>query len=105
VAKAAGKPVDKKTAPVPVVSAAAAAKAEPKPKKIKMVRDSFTMPEPEYKVLGEVKRACLKAGYAVKKSELLRVGVALLNTLKATELKAALAALTPVKAGRPKAAR
>lgn len=74
-----------------------------KPKKPKMVRDSFTMPEPEYKVLGEVKRACLKAGVEVKKSELLRVGVALLQKLKVEELRASIGALAPVKAGRPKA--
>lgn len=79
-------------------------KAE-KIKKPKMVRDSFTMPEPEYKVLGEVKRACLKAGVEVKKSELLRVGVALLRKLKLDELKAAVDALPPVKAGRPKATK
>lgn len=77
--------------------------AKDKPKKAKMVRDSFTMPEPEYKVLGEVKRACLKAGVEVKKSELLRVGVALLQKLKVEELRASIDTLAPVKAGRPKA--
>jgi len=79
--------------------------AKAKPKKIKIVRDSFTMPEPEYKVLGEVKRTCLKAGIEVKKSELLRVGVALLQKLKIEDLRASLAELMPVKAGRPKAAK
>jgi hypothetical protein len=79
--------------------------AKLKVKKLKMVRDSFTMPEPEYKVLGEVKRTCLKAGVEVKKSELLRVGVAQLQKLQLDQLKAALAMLLPVKAGRPKAAK
>lgn len=76
--------------------------ARDKPKKIKMVRDSFTMPENEYKVLGDVKRACLKAGIEVKKSELLRVGMELVRQMDPQKLQGALAALTPLKAGRPK---
>jgi hypothetical protein len=73
-----------------------------KPKKTKLVRDSFTMPEPEYAVLGEMKKACLKAGIEVKKSELLRVGVALVRTLDIAQLKTILAGLPALKAGRPK---
>jgi hypothetical protein len=82
-------------------AAATAVKAE-KPRKPKLVRDSFTMPADEYAVLGEVKKACLKAGVAVKKSELLRVGVALIRKLDAAALKGALEALPVLKAGRPK---
>ncbi len=84
------------------------AKAKPtleqkeKVKKPKLVRDSFTMPEAEYQVLGDVKKACLKAGVAVKKSELLRVGVALLKAMDVAKLKDAIAGLSPLKAGRPK---
>jgi hypothetical protein len=78
--------------------------AEPKEKqkKAKLVRDSFTMPEAEYAVLGEVKKACLKAGIEVKKSELLRVGVSLIRQLDTAKLKAILATLPALKAGRPK---
>jgi hypothetical protein len=67
-----------------------------------MVRDSFTMPESEYKVLGEVKRACLKAGIEIKKSELLRIGVELIRQMEIDKLKNVLATLAPLKAGRPK---
>ncbi|CAN5385203.1 hypothetical protein BH11PSE11_BH11PSE11_11750 [soil metagenome] len=73
-----------------------------KVKKSKLVRDSFTMPESEYQVLGDVKKACLKQGIAVKKSELLRVGIALIRGLDPASLKKALAELAPLKAGRPK---
>lgn len=73
-----------------------------KPKKTKLVRDSFTMPEAEYAVLGEVKKACLKAGVEVKKSELLRIGVALIRQLDVARLKEILAGLPTLKAGRPK---
>lgn len=82
------------------------AKAKPVPeqkiKKPKLVRDSFTMPEAEYRVLGEVKKACIKAGFEVKKSELLRVGVALIHKMDLATLKGVLASLPPLKAGRPK---
>ena len=78
------------------------AEQKEKPKKAKLVRDSFTMPEAEYAVLGEVKKACLKAGIEVKKSELLRVGVALIRQLDTAKLKEILAGLPALKAGRPK---
>ncbi len=69
-----------------------------------LVRDSFTMPEQEYAVLAEVKGACLRAGIDVKKSELLRIGVALLGQVDIATLKAVLAALPQLKTGRPPAA-
>lgn len=66
-----------------------------------LVRDSFTMPEGEYAVLLEVKQACLRAGIDVKKSELLRIGVALLGQLDVAALQGVLAALPQLKTGRP----
>ncbi|MBQ5948958.1 hypothetical protein [Massilia sp. ST3] len=68
-----------------------------------LVRDSFTMPEQEYAVLAEVKQACLRAGIDVKKSELLRIGVALLGQLDLATLKTVLGALPQLKTGRPPA--
>ena len=73
-----------------------------KPKKPKLVRDSFTMPEQEYAVLGQVKKTCHAGGMAIKKSELLRIGIAQLAAMDMKKLKAAQAALTPLRAGRPK---
>lgn len=90
------KPVKAKTPTVPAVE------QKEKNKKPKLVRDSFTMPEAEYAVLGDVKKACLKAGIDVKKSELLRVGVALLRQIELDRLKEILAGLPALKAGRPK---
>jgi hypothetical protein len=66
-----------------------------------LVRDSFTMPEQEYATLGAVKQACLKAGFEVKKSELLRIGVALLGQLDIAALRTVLASLPQLKTGRP----
>ncbi|MBC7488888.1 MAG: hypothetical protein H7240_01510 [Glaciimonas sp.] len=76
--------------------------AKEKVKKAKLVRDSFTMPEVEYAVLGDVKKNCLKAGFEVKKSELLRIGVALIRDLDLAALKLAAATLSPLKPGRPR---
>ncbi len=83
-------------------AAKAPAPAKDKSKKPKLVRDSFTMPQAEYQVLADLKKACIKAGFAVKKSELLRIGVALLQKTNTTQLQNILASLPPLKAGRPK---
>jgi hypothetical protein len=83
--------------PAPSTSAPAT-----KTKKVKLVRDSFTMPANEYQILQDTKKASLKAGFEIKKSELLRIGVGLLKTLSVTQLAAARAALTKLHAGRPK---
>jgi hypothetical protein len=76
--------------------------AKEKAKKEKLVRDSFTMPEPEYAVLGQVKKACLAAGVEVKKSQLLRIGLLLLSHTDVKSLAKLITNLAPLKAGRPK---
>lgn len=81
------------------------AEKEAKPKKAKLVRDSFTMPQKEYAVLGALKERLLAAGVAVKKSELLRAGVALLASLAERELKLAVASVEVIKTGRPAKSR
>jgi hypothetical protein len=73
-----------------------------KARKARLVRDSFTMPEHEYELLGQVKKACLKAGFEIKKSELLRIGVALIGQLDLATLQNVLASLPQLKTGRPK---
>lgn len=94
--KAAQRPVRKPIAPAPAVERTPAETLRPV-----LVRDSFTMPQQEYAVLQDVKQACLRAGIDVKKSELLRIGVALLGQLDVTTLQAVLAALPQLKTGRP----
>lgn len=101
VAKAAAKPAPKvasKPAPKPV---AAKPEKSPKPKKPRLVRDSFTMPEAEYERIGELKKRLALVGDSVKKSEVLRAGIALLAALNDAELKAALAKVERIKTGRP----
>lgn len=101
VKTAAAKPVVKPVVK-PAIKPAVKAPEAPKIKKIKQIRDSFTMPEPEYAVIAQVKKACLKAGFEMKKSDLLRIGVSLIKGLDISTLKIILATLTPLKAGRPK---
>ncbi|MFC0351925.1 hypothetical protein [Undibacterium danionis] len=96
------KPVAVKTAKSNQVKPALAIASKDKHKKPKLVRDSFTMPEAEYAVLGEVKKACIAAGIEVKKSQLLRVGLVLLKQASVGSLKAMIEALPALKAGRPK---
>ena len=104
VPKAAAKPADSKAAAKPRRAAAepAEAAAREKAHKPKLVRDSFTMPEGEYAVLNQVKKACLKAGFDIKKSELLRIGVAAVSQLDMATLQQVLSELPQLKTGRPK---
>ena len=87
----------------PAVSSVAAPVGKKKSvgKKNKPVRDSFTMPEQEYARIAELKERVLRAGLAVKKSELLRAGLVTLSQLSDEQLKKALQALDKIKTGRP----
>lgn len=113
-AKPVAKPAARKraaAAPAPAAKKAAAKPAKAvklvrpaaEQAKTKLVRDSFTMPEQEYAVLAKVKQACLKAGLDVKKSELLRIGVALISQIDLATLQQVLGSLPQLKTGRPRA--
>lgn len=78
------------------------AKKAKKEHKVKIVRDSFTMPQSEYQKIAEIKEACLEAGLQVKKSEVLRAGLKALAGMNAARLKHVLAGLEKIKTGRPK---
>ena len=95
----------KNTAKKPPVEESAADAVTKKPKKapkVKIVRDSFTMPQSEYQKIAEIKEASRKAGLPVKKSEVLRAGLKALGGMDAAQLKRALAGLEKIKTGRPK---
>ena len=70
--------------------------------KVKVVRDSFTMPQNDYAKISELKQACSKAGLQVKKSELLRAGLHVLSKLNAAQLKQTISQIEQIKTGRPK---
>ncbi|MGF6780837.1 hypothetical protein P3T21_006068 [Paraburkholderia sp. GAS334] len=69
-------------------------------KKEKVVRDSFPMPKSDYEKIAALKQTCLDAGVSVKKSELLRAGLLLLESAPSKRLLAAISAVKTVKTGR-----
>ncbi|MBX9714970.1 MAG: hypothetical protein K2X42_00115 [Burkholderiaceae bacterium] len=93
----------KKPAATPV-KAAAAPTGKPPKAKLKLVRDSFTMPQPDFELIDVLKQRAMNFRHAVKKSELLRAGLQVLATLPDVQLEKALARITPLKTGRPKKA-
>ena len=90
VTKSAAKPAPKATAD-----------KQAKEKKIKMVRDSISIPKDEYQVLGEMKTRAGKLGVEVKKTELIRAGIKLLATLTGASFLSAVRAVPSLKTGRP----
>lgn len=103
-------PSSGKTASVKKARVVAAPTAKPgaekaakpaKAKKMKLVRDSFAMPESEYAQFAAVKKRCLSAGLAARKSEILRAALAGLAALDDTAIVAAIRRLELVKTGRP----
>jgi hypothetical protein len=109
------KPATAKPAPAKTAIAAKPVKKAPEKKdkkakkvnvkaetKVKVVRDSFTMPQNDYAKIVELKQVCQKAGVQVKKSELLRAGLHALGKLSAAQLKQTIAQMEQIKTGRPK---
>ena len=91
-------------APKPLASAAKSTAAKPvklKVEKVKMERDSFTMPKSEYAQFGVLKERLLKLGQPAKKSELLRAGIMQLTAMTDAALKAAMTKVPTIKTGRP----
>ena len=95
--------VAKADKPAKPVKAAKPAKVEKpaKPRKQKLVRDSYAMPEAEYALIADLKKRLAALGSDVKKSELLRGGVAVLAALNDAELKAVMGRVERIKTGRP----
>jgi hypothetical protein len=96
-------PQPPKAKPVKAAKAAKPAKVEKpvKAKKPKLVRDSYAMPETEYAQIAVLKKRVSGLGSEVKKSELLRAGVAVLAALNDEELKAVTDRVERIKTGRP----
>lgn len=72
-----------------------------KAKRAKVVRDSFTMPQEDYRLLNDLKKQSLNLGVSVKKSELLRAGLQALVRMAPAERLALLGGVEKVKTGRP----
>lgn len=70
-------------------------------KKTKLVRDSFTIPKNEFNAIEALKTRAIALGTSVKKSELLRAGLMVLQGLNDAAYKAAIAGVPTLKTGRP----
>ncbi|WP_280151290.1 hypothetical protein [Piscinibacter sp. XHJ-5] len=100
--KAAAKALARKRPAAKPAAAAAPVVEAAKPAKRKLVRDSFTIPKDEYAVIDALKLRAGKLGRLAKKSELLRAGLKALAAMPDAALLQALAAVPPIKTGRPK---
>jgi hypothetical protein len=90
------------TSPKPApVSPAKTEKKKDKPEKVKVVRDSFTIPKIEYAQLAAMKKRAMGMGLEVKKSELLRAGLALLTATSDAAFRKAVGNVPTLKTGRP----
>jgi hypothetical protein len=98
----AAKVATKSTAKPAASAAMTAAALVPEAKRVKLVRDSFTMPRADFDLVDVLKQRALGFRRPTKKSELLRAGLQTLNALNAGALQRALDGLVPLKAGRPK---
>jgi hypothetical protein len=89
--------------PVKVTASSPESKAPKvlKPKKIKLVRDSFTIPKSEYLVLDDLKLRAAELKHPVKKGELLRAGIKALAAMTTAQFHSALQAVPALKTGRP----
>lgn len=69
--------------------------------KRKMVRDSFSMPAQDYAMIALLKSRTLASGTVVKKSQLLRAGLAALVALTPAHLIDVISTMPELKTGRP----
>ena len=70
--------------------------------RLKLVRDSFTIPKEEYAGLDALKKRAAKSGLPSKKSELLRAGLKALAAMGDASFRDAMSAVPALKTGRAK---
>jgi len=72
-----------------------------KTKPEKVIRDAFTFPESDHKLIGDLKKNGLKLELQLNKSEIVRAGLHVLSELPKDKLKAVFADIEKIKTGRP----
>jgi hypothetical protein len=73
----------------------------PPSKKEKVIRDSFTLPSGDYELISAIRQRCLKSAVNATKSEVIRAGLHILESLSDEELVQVIKRLEKVKTGRP----
>ncbi len=92
----------KKTVPIKPVASKPTAKHAAK---VKLVRDSFTLPEADHALLKACKKTALASGRETKKSEVVRAAIRAFSALSSAQQLAAYQALPQIAVGRPKSKR
>ena len=103
-AKPAAQPAPQAKVPKAAAPSATAPSASSKPakeKKVKVVRDSFTLPKSELLQITDMKKRAMALGIEVKKSELIRAGLQALSSMPDPSFKKALGNVPTIKTGRP----
>jgi hypothetical protein len=59
------------------------------------------MPSTDYEKIGQLRAKCLKAGFSVTKSEIIRAGLHALGELSQEDLRVVVQSVEKVKPGRP----
>ena len=99
-----GAPIGKTVTPRAPTAALKTSPSPAKPakeKKVKVVRDSFTLPKTELLQIADMKKRAMTLGVEVKKSELIRAGLQALSTMADAPFKKALGNVPTIKTGRP----
>lgn len=73
-----------------------------KQEQLKVVRDSFTMPQTDYELITLLKKRALLSGSEANKSEILRAGLLALSQMSETEFLDKIMTIEKIKTGRPK---
>lgn len=103
-------PASLKVQPAQTVTAKSASAPAPAPKsvkkkekteKVKVVRDSFTIPKTEFAQIAAMKTRALTLGLEVKKSELIRAGLLMLAATTDSAFRKAVSNVPTLKTGRP----
>ena len=96
------RPPVKQAAPTPAAEQATKpGKKKGKTEKVKVVRDSFTIPKTEYAQIADMKQRATALGLEIKKSELIRAGLILLKSTSDAAFRKALGNVPTLKTGRP----
>ena len=76
----------------------------PLKKELKVIRDSFTMPQADYELITLLKKRSLSSGVEITKSEILRAGLKALDLMTLEEFLSKISLVEKLKTGRPKQA-
>jgi hypothetical protein len=69
---------------------------------LKVIRDSFTMPQVDYELITLLKKRSINLGVEITKSEILRAGLKALELMPVEEFLSKIALVEKIKTGRPK---